>query len=559
MPSLLRIAHFLLASLLVSACHGAPPPAEPPLAESPAPAIETLIEERLDALATGNGPVLRGESLAEAATLRTFYTRRAFAPAWSDPRSIEALERAIRASEVEGLNPRDYHLDALLAMKAELAARRVSPWTRAEADLLFSDALARLAGHYAFGKVDPATHEPSWNIRAPDANRDAAEVLARLAGPSVDTAVLAELPQHPAYHALRQELLQLRLAATRGGWPEVPAGDTLKPGADDPRITALRQRLRASGDLSPDAGIDSTRYDDTLRAAVERFQSRHGLTADGAVGRGTLAELNMPITARIDMLRVNLDRARVLLRALPARFVLVNIAGFRIYYIDNGKALWQSRVVVGQRYRETPLFRSAINYLQWNPTWTVPPGIIEKDILPPKNSAAVIARKHLKVYDRNGNRVNPWQVNWQALRKSRGYIPYTLRQDPGPQNALGRVKFMFPNNYSVYLHDTPSTGLFDDDERTFSSGCVRVEDPLTLARLLINDPAWDDARIAAVIAGGNTENLVLKTPVPVLLAYWTAWIDENGSTQFRRDVYARDPLWLAALDKADSAGSTPKP
>lgn len=559
----LRTGRLLLLGLVLTACSTPSPRVEARESGSTtqAVAIETLIESRVAVLASGESLQVRGVALGEASALREFYTRRAFRPAWTDAPSVDALVRAVRASTLEGLDPRDYHLDALLALQPELASAKATVFARADADLVFSDALARLARHYAFGKVDPATHEPSWNIRAPDANRDAAEVLARLLGPTLETALLAELPSHPGYQALRNELLRHRLVAARGGWPTVAEGDTLKPGADDPRVITLRQRLRTSGDLAPEtSGVtEGTLYDDALVAAVQRFQARHGLTADGAVGKDTIEQLNVPIAARIDMLRVNLDRARVLLRALPSRFVLVNIAGFQIYYIDGGKAVWQSRVVVGQPYRETPLFRSEITYLQWNPTWTVPPGIIEKDILPPHNSPLVITRKHLKVITADGRVISPWAVNWNAHRKSKGYIPYTLRQNPGPKNALGRVKFMFPNNYSVYLHDTPSKNLFDEDERTFSSGCVRVEDPVALAKLLIDDPAWDDARIAEVIASEKTENLVLKKPVPVLLAYWTAWIDGDGAVQFRRDVYGRDPLWLAALDRTRQSADTASP
>lgn len=547
MPRSRFVPALLVACLLLGACRSLAVPADGQ-SRAPAVAVETLVESRVAVLAGGENLVLHGVLLAEPATVREFYTRRAFAPAWTDPDTVAALVRAVRGSALEGLDPRDYHLDAILALQHEVAARRASPFARADAELLFTDALARLVRHYAFGKVDPAAHEQSWNIRAPDAGRDAAAVLAGVIGPDLATRVATELPQHPIYRSLRAELVRLQVLAARGGWPAVPDGPTLKPGMDDARIPALRARLAAGGDLPAGTDTTATRYDDTLLAAVQRFQARHGLKADGAVGQDTLEQLGVPVQSRIDTVRVNLDRARVLLRALPPRFVVVNIAGFHVYLVQDGQVVWHARAVVGQRYRETPLFRSEISYLQWNPTWTVPPGIIAKDILPPNDTPQVIARKKLKVIAPDGHLVNPRAVNWHAYRNSRGHIPYTLRQDPGPENALGRVKFMFPNDHQVYLHDTPSTGLFDEDERTFSSGCVRIEDPLTLARLLANDPAWDDARIASVIAGGQTENLVLRERVPVLLAYWTAWVEADGTLQFRRDIYGRDARWLAALD-----------
>lgn len=511
--------------------------------------VETLLESRIAVLAGGGTLAMRGVRIREGATLREFYTRRAFQPAWTDPAAIEALLRAIRASTLEGLDPNEYHLDAVLALKPLLTATPRNVFAQADAELVFSDALARLARHYAFGKVNPATLETTWNIRAPDADRDGAQVLERLVGPALETGLAAELPDHALYRLARAELVRLRMIAAKGGWPSVPAGDTLKPGQRDARIALLRQRLVAGGDLAAQDDLpDPEHYDEALLDAVQRFQKRHGLATDGAVGRQTLEQLNTPAEARIDTLRVNLDRARTLMRALPERFLIVNIAGFHVYLVDGGRLLWQARAMVGQRYRETPMFRSEITYLQWNPDWTVPPGIIAKDILPKaRRDAAHIDRKGLKVIDRDGRVLNPRGIDWSAFRS--GNIPYTLRQPPGPDNALGRVKFMFPNAHMVYLHDTPSRNLFDRDDRTFSSGCVRVEDPLTLARLLIDDPAWDEARIASVIEGGKTENLVLRKRVPVLLAYWTAWVEPDGSLQLRKDVYGRDARWLAALDR----------
>lgn len=540
----------LVASLL-GACTSAAGPvaARNDFAPAAAAGIEMLIESRIAVMAGGERLQVRGILLNEGATLREFYTRRAFRPAWTDAATRDALVRAIRASTLDGLNPQDYHLDAILALQTELAAPRPNLFAQADAELICSYALALLAHHYAFGKVDPAQQEKTWNVEAPDPGHDAATTLDTLVHPELQARLAAQLPDHPIYRMLRTELVRLRMIAARGGWPMLPAGETLKPGMQDARIPLLRERLVGSGDLSeravPDTSMDV--YDDTLLAAVQRFQKRHGLTADGAVGRDTMEQLNTTAEARIDTVRVNLDRARVLLRALPPRFVAVNIAGFHVYLIENGRIAWSARAVVGQRYRETPLFRSEITYLQWNPDWTVPPGIIEKDILPDaRTDPARITARGLRVIDREGQEIDPHSIDWSAF--SSGHIPYTLRQDPGPANALGRVKFMFPNNHAVYLHDTPSKRLFDRDDRTFSSGCVRVEDPLTLARLLINEPEWDDARIAEVLESAETQTVVLKQRVPVLLAYWTAWPDVDGSLNFRRDVYGRDARWLAALD-----------
>jgi murein L,D-transpeptidase YcbB/YkuD len=564
---LLRLRTALLQGLLpalvagvLSACASTAAPLDQAAHSASPDNIALLLEARIAVLAGGEPLLVRDVPLNESDTLAEFYTRRAFRPAWGDATTREALLRAIRASEMEGLDPRDYQLEQLEALQVELAGRSPGVFAQADAELLCSHALARLARHYARGKVDPALTQPSWNGVAHDAGPDAATRLAEMIGPDLGVQLAAELPPHPLYRMLRNELHRLREIAAQGGWPALPAGPTLKPGMQDARIPLLRERLLRSGDL-PQAAFDAFAgedYDSELQAAVQRFQARHGLTDDGAIGRDTLEQLNTPVEARIATVRVNLDRARVLLRDLPARFVVVNIAGFHAYLIDEGRIAWDARAVVGQRYRETPLFRSEISWLQWNPSWTVPPGIIEKDILPDARvDPASITRRGLQVLDRDGNEVDPHAIDWSAYRS--GHIPWTLRQPPGPNNALGRVKFMFPNSHAVYLHDTPSTNLFDRDQRTFSSGCVRIDDPLTLARLLINDPGWDDARIADTVTGGETVTLVLAQRVPVVLAYWTAWPQPGAGLQLRRDVYRLDARWLAELDPPGPSPRLPPP
>ncbi len=360
-------------------------------------------------------------------------------------------------------------------------------------------------------------------------------------------------PTHRLYVGLKRELARYRAALPTPG--SVPAGPALKPGASDPRVPALRARLAASGDLDATAAVASPEaYDEALEAAVRRFQGRMGLEADGVVGAGTIAELNVPVADRIRQLRINLDRGRVLLQDLPPEFIVVNVAGFSLYYVRGQEIAWSTRVQVGKPYRKTPLFRSEINYLVFSPTWTVPPGIIRADILPvARKDPGVFARKQLKVLDAEGRVIDPASVDWSRFQG--GHIPYTLRQDPGPDNALGRVKLMFPNPYLVYLHDTPSQSLFERAERSFSSGCVRVQDALKLAELVLDDPSrWDAESIAATVAAGKLVNVTLKKKVPVLLTYWTAWVDARGVMNFRRDIYGQDAKWGAALGEPPAAG-----
>ena len=294
-------------------------------------------------------------------------------------------------------------------------------------------------------------------------------------------------------------------------------------------------------------------YDATVQAAMRRFQERMGLVVDGKLDARMITELNVPLDERITQLLVNLDRGRVLLHDLPDEFVVVNIAAYSIYLVRGQEIVWNARVQVGKTYRRTPMFRSDIDYLVLNPTWTVPPGIIRNDILPDaRRDPASITRRGLNVLDANGNKVDPASINWSKFKS--GNIPYTLRQEPGPKNALGGVKIMFPNSYSVYLHDTPSQSKFEETDRAFSSGCVRVERPLELAELLLADPeAWSTARIEQAVDAGHTQNVTLPNKVPVLLAYWTAWVDPQGRVNFRRDVYGQDAQWAAGLARPYTA------
>ena len=331
------------------------------------------------------------------------------------------------------------------------------------------------------------------------------------------------------------------------------SGPTLHPGDRSPRVVALRERLSASADLrDPGPVTDRGLFDTALAQATRHFQTRHQLDADGVVGKKTVTALNVPVSQRIDQIRINLERARWLLHDLPASYVLVDIAGFTVRYVQDGKELLRSRAVVGKPFRMTPIFRATMKYLEFNPTWTVPPTILRQDVLPQiRKNPGYLASKKMRVLTFEGKEVNPASVDWSRYQGKN--LPYLIRQDPGPDNALGRVKFMFPNQHHVYLHDTPSRDLFRQSERAFSSGCIRVEEAATLAKLLLARQGWTPAQVEESLAGKRTRKVSLDTPVPVLLYYWTVAIEDDGDILFKRDIYQRDAKLLEALDELDGA------
>ena len=518
----------------------------------PAPAdgdqLAQAIAAELDAWTTAAEPTLHGARIALPERLQEFYTRRGFRAAWNNPRNAEQLRRALAESYEQGLDPRDYHLPLLDDLAGRIARSAASDAVQAQYDVLLTEALLRLAYHLSFGKVDPQTFDAQWNYGRTLASRDVSrKVEEALAAEDVYQRVEALKPTHSLYTGLERELARYRAAA---GTPAatIAAGPTLRPGESDARVPMVRARLIAGGDLDQTAASDSLDYDLALEAALRSFQERVGLTSDGVVGADTIAELNVPVADRIRQLRINLDRGRVLLQDLPDEFVVVNIAAFTAYFVRGQQIVWHARAQVGKPYRRTPIFRSEISYVVLNPTWTVPPGIIEHDILPAaQRDPTTITRKGLRVLDAQGQEVDPASVDWSRYRS--GHIPYTLRQDPGPSNALGRVKLMFPNPYQVYLHDTPSQALFERAERAFSSGCVRVERALELTERVLDDPErWNAASIASVIERGDLRTITLKRNVPVLLTYWTAWVDPQGRMNFRRDLYGQDAKWAQALE-----------
>lgn len=512
-------------------------------------AIRDVLKTRVETLRRKGQLEVRGSRLASIIVLPDFYERRGFRPAWTSS-TIDQLFRAIAGAEADGLDPRDYNQTLLAQLRDEVAAKRPPDSALlADYDLLLTDALIRLGYHFMFGKVDPERIDADWNMsRQLPGFEPAVEMQRALDANDVYGALEREKPSHPFYTSLKRELARYRKIESAGGWPTVPSGATLRVGSVDARVPTLKRRLLATGDLPSGTDTSSTVYDSTVAAAVRGFQARVGDDADGVFGAGTRNALNVPVRDRVQQMRLSLERGRWVLHNLDSTFVVVNVAGYSVYYVRGGSTVWRSRAVVGLPYRRTPIFRDSIKYLDFNPTWTVPPGILARDMLPRLKRGGIRALPAgMRVLDRSGRTVNASRINWSSYSASK--FPFTLRQDPGPQNALGRVKFMFPNKYLVYLHDTPSRELFDETARAFSSGCIRIERPFELADLLLADRKWNADSTARVLATGRTRTVNLRRPVPVLLLYLTSWVDDKGSVNFRSDIYGRDTRLARALDE----------
>ena len=526
----LRNVFLLLAWMFVQAdVHAGP---------GPSVAAEKL---RSRLVAAEKDPLHAGFQVGDRQFLAEFYSRRGYRPLWSDA-ALDELTIEIEAASGHGLDPHDYHYSLVRELRAD-------PVRRTDLDLIATSSLARLAYHLRFGKVDPSQFEPTWNF-----GRQLAADPFTVLETAITEVSIAELlhrlaPTASYYARLKEALAYYRILQGEGGWSEISAGPVLRTGMQNRRVAELYRRLLVYGDLDRPTR-DETLFDESLAAAVRQFQQRHSLEADGVVGPRTLESLNVPVEARIDQIRVNLERIRWVFRDIAAEsdFVLVNIAAFRLWLIRAGETIWTTRVQVGTRYRQTPVFRSSIEQIVFNPTWTVPPTILREDLLPQlRQDPTQLQARNMTILDGLGQIIDPESIDWANVNPRR--FPYAIRQEPGPQNALGRVKFIFPNPHFVFLHDTPAGALFKRTDRTFSSGCIRVEDALRLAGLLLERKAgWTAPEIARTTADGRSQTVPLERPVTILILYATIVADSGRDVVFLRDVYNRDRRVLEALN-----------
>ena len=450
----------------------------------------------------------------------------------------------VKRSREEGLNPADYHADSLTALLKKYNSKEPEKFDDLYLlDILLTDAYFTLAGDYLLGKIDPETLEFETQFYIEKNNMDFMSYLnMALKNKNIEGSLQTLLPGFEQYSDLREKLKEFCRKKSVSEWSYIPPGELLAVGASGRRVELLRQNLLAHGySIGGDASDDY--FDKNLEKALMEFQSDYGLTTDGILGNNTVRELNINLDDRINQITVNLERLRWLPDSLGKNYIYVNIADFSLDVVENSKKVMEMKVIVGNDQRSTPVFSDRIRYVVLNPYWTVPKTIAVEDKLPLiKKDISYLAENNYRLFKyREGSlvEVDPADIEWKNIDKDN--FNFIIRQDPGDNNALGRVKFLFPNKFSVYLHDTPNRGLFDHSERSFSSGCIRIEKPLELAQYLLRDnPEWTKEKIDKELQKNKEKYITLSSPFTIHLQYSTAWVGEEGKINFRKDIYGRD-------------------
>jgi L,D-transpeptidase YcbB len=553
----LGLAAFSALSLL-SSCRTARP--------GPVETTRAALVSRIGQAKAGQAVFCRRDRVCGSEVLPGFYKARDFRPAWIDDdlslASAHALVDALRLVGGDGLDPGNYHVSAIETLLGEIksprkGSGRAGPEALADLEMLLTDAFLLCGSHLVHGQVNPETIQSEWFVKG--RVEDLASVLEKgLAEKDVAGALDSLRPTSPVYQGLRKAFRKYSEEAGRGGWPAFPPGPKLKKGDRGARVETLRNCLRALGYLDPPEGADRLSFDGGLKEALKAFQRRNGLDPDGVVGASTEAALNVPAEARLAQIRANLERWRWVTQDLGPRYILVNIADFRVDVVEDGRSILSMAAIVGTGYKRTPEFSGKLSAIELNPAWNIPTTIAAEEILPKlKKDPRYLADSGIRLFkgwSEKAPEIDAYDIDWSKFGPDR--LPFRFRQDPGPENPLGRFKFLFPNKFDVYLHDTPERWLFARAVRDFSHGCIRIEKPLDLAEIVLReDPEWDRTRLEQALEEEKTRVIRVRKPIPVHVLYWTAWLADDGRMEFRRDIYARDAALSRALDERVSAGA----
>jgi L,D-transpeptidase YcbB len=480
-----------------------------------------------------------------------FYQDRDYQLAWfSQDKLVPQAEKLIQALDNvhrEGLSPKDYQVKDLRKMYQEFGATRASAereQRQQEIDFALTASYFNYASDFYKGVVDPhSASSIEWQVKRNRVKLNRA--LEAILEEKENVPYYEFEAHHEGYKKLRDALSAYRKIQAQGGWPRVEGNGIVKLNDTAEVVLAVRKRLLPAQQV--DAQDTSFLvYDEQLKNAVVAFQERHGLQVDGILGPQTYGALNVTVDERIDQLILNMERWRWLPKDLSPernRYVLVNIPAFKVYVMENGREVMKMRSVVGKTMHSTPIFSHRIQYLEFAPYWNIPNSIVEADIKPQlQRNINWLESQNMEMvttFGPNARKVPVSRVNWDTMTQDN--FEYRIRQRPGPNNSMGKVKFMFPNEYAIYLHDTPADHLFSEADRDFSHGCVRLEKPAELATYLLQDkPGWDRARVESAMNAGKEQRVDLPESVPVYLVYFTAWVDGEGKVQFREDLYGHD-------------------
>lgn len=444
---------------------------------------------------------------------------------------------ALQSSSDHGLEPADYAVSRLQHLLAEGTAEAAIQFNQ-----LLNQAFVEYSDDVRSGRLRASVADADWTIPRP-ADEPAPPVLSTANAAALAGFIETLPPQNPDYQRLKAALEKYRAIARDGAWPSLPPGPDLRQGMRHEQVVPLRNRLRITGDYTGEMQADPLYFDAGIAQAVRRFQTRHGLSVSATVDERTRKALNVTVGERIRQLKLSMERWRWLPPELGERYVWVNVADADLQVVENGRPVLSMRAIVGRPYRQTPSFRGEMNRVVFNPSWTVPHTIAVQDLLPQQQQdPEFLSRKAIHVYrgwGENGTELDPGSIDWAALGPDN--FPYRLRQEPGPANSLGRIKFVFDNPYDIYLHDTPVKPLFELPLRTFSSGCIRIEKPVELAAYLLQNEGFRSRTdIEAQIDRQTSEAIRLERQIPVYVVYMTSWVSPDGMVHFRRDVYGRD-------------------
>lgn len=515
--------------------------------------IAISIKKYLFVINENNGDFPKEEKLTFHKELQEFYEQRYYQPIWLKKkqflRNPEELIKLIKESYYEGLSPADYHLNIIKNYTANKSfLKNGSVNQKALLDILLTNAYLKLASHYLNGKINAEIIVDDNNYQ-----HDSLEIekLLKLLfkNDSLSKTIKSQLPKSKNYHLLKEKLYLYRDSGKIKKWPKISSEKNITLKSKGKKVKKLIDNLAARNYLDKNELEKNNHFNQNVKKALRKFQLNNGLKADGIAGKKTIKTLNISLEQRIKQLIINMERWRWLPENLGDRYIYVNIADYGLKLYDNQKLLMEMKTIVGREQRSTPVFSDLIDYLVLNPYWYVPETIAVEDILPKlKKDSNYLEKNNFSVLqykaDNKLEKIDPAKIDWKKIDKDN--FDYLLRQNPGDHNSLGRIKFMFPNKFSIYLHDTPGKYLFSQSKRDFSSGCIRIEKPIDLAVYLLQDQKkWNRQEIEKEIKKDQEKIIYLKNPIKIYLQYNTAWVDEFDNLNFRNDIYNRDKKIIA--------------